>query len=234
MGSLNEHTPSTSLAVLFLAYDVAPYATYPYQLKQAVGIVLHVIENLQFRPANVFLGGDSAGANLTLALLGHIMHPHPDPIVPRLELKEEEGFRGALLISPWVNFSHAAPSFTRNQCKDCISVAVLNRWSHNYLGGRPADPYNQPLTAPEGWWDGLGAIVKKVFIVGGSNEILLDDILNLTETLKREWIGVKGGVKTVITEGEAHVVMMIDRGIGYKPEDLQMDKEIRRWLRENS
>ncbi|KAJ9645938.1 hypothetical protein H2199_002981 [Coniosporium tulheliwenetii] len=86
--SLNQHSDSPRLAALFLAYDVAPYSTYPTQLRQAALLLTHVLQTLHFRPSHILLGGDSAGANLTLALLGHILHPHPDPTIPRIELSE--------------------------------------------------------------------------------------------------------------------------------------------------
>lgn len=231
---LNKPNDSPTLATLFLAYDVAPYATYPAQLRQAALLLIHVLQTLRFRPSHILLGGDSAGANLTLALLGHILHPHPDATIPRIELSEGEVLKGALLISPWVDFSHSALSFKRNAGRDCISVGTLDRWARNYLGGAPADPYNQPLTAPEGWWSGLGRCVRKVLVVGGSDEIMFDDIVRLGEVLGREWRGRRGYLEVVVAEGEAHDVVLIDRAIGYRPEELRMDREVRRWLKENS
>jgi hypothetical protein len=40
-----------------------------------------------------------------LAVISHLMHPHPD--VP--ELKLAEPFRGILLISPWIAFDYTEP-----------------------------------------------------------------------------------------------------------------------------
>lgn len=232
--SLNQSSDPPRLAALFLPYDVAPYTTYPTQLRQAALLLIHVLQTLRFRPSHILLCGDSVGANLTLALLGHILHPHPDATIPRIELSEGEALKGALLISPWVDFSHSAPSFKRNRGKDCISVGTLDRWAGNYLSGAPADPWNQPLTAPRGWWSGLGACVRNVLVVGGSDEIIIDDIVRLGEVLGREWSGERGDLEVLVAEGEAHDVVLIDRAIGYRPEELRMDREVGRWLKERS
>jgi hypothetical protein len=36
------------------------------------------------------------------------------------------------------------------------------------------DPYSQPITAPELWWENLG--VEKMVIVAGGDEVFIDDI----------------------------------------------------------
>jgi len=195
-------------------------------------LLIHVRNALHLRPGSILLGGDSAGANLVLALLSHILHPHPDSTIPRIALQEGDALKGALLISPWVDFSHTAPSFARNKGKDCIDVRTLDRWARNYLGGAPADPYNQPLTAPRGWWSELGAWVTDVLVVAGSDEIMVDDVVRLVEVLRRDWSGGRGAVEAVVVEGEAHDVVLIDRAVGYGPEELGMDREVRRWLKE--
>jgi acetyl esterase/lipase len=197
-------------------------------------LLSHVITTLHSPSSSILLGGDSAGGNLVLALLGHILHPHPDLNIARIEFKEQDlPIKAALLISPWTKFDHSAPSFKGNGNKDAISVATLNRWARNYLGSAPADAYNQPLTAPEGWWADLRTVVGKVFVVGGGNEIMIDDIILLGEVLRREWGGDRGAVEVAVARGEAHDVVLLDRAIGYKGDELEMEREVQRWLKDN-
>lgn len=51
------------VAVLFPAYGLAPYDTWPKQLEHGVESLKYVLEELGRKPGNVMLGGDSAGAS---------------------------------------------------------------------------------------------------------------------------------------------------------------------------
>ncbi|KAF4539802.1 Alpha beta hydrolase fold protein [Lasiodiplodia theobromae] len=250
---LNNNTPggssSNSLAALVLHYDVAPFAAYPRQLAQAAQLLNHVLRSLRFAPGNVLVGGDSAGGNLTLALLSHILHPHPE--VPRVDLDpegEEDGggggdegggenrLRAAVLISPWVSFDTTTASYARNATRDMISAASVTRWATLFLGGRPTDPYNEPVDVPAGWWKGLDTkAVRDVLFLAGEYEVLLDGILNCVESVRNEW-GRGGGegqgeVACVVTEGEGHISCWVDTMWGFGKEELKMYTEMREWLR---
>jgi hypothetical protein len=48
------------------------------------------------------LGGDSAGGNLALGVLAHVIKPHPDvPLIARGEAGGEKRFKGVFVLSPW-------------------------------------------------------------------------------------------------------------------------------------
>ncbi|KAL0256877.1 hypothetical protein SLS55_007686 [Diplodia seriata] len=273
------------IAALVLHYDVAPFAAYPRQLGQAAQLLNHVLRNLRVAPRNIILGGDSAGGNLTLALLSHILHPHPDAAaVPAVELRDfstedvvagradsvAEGFSfssevsaaavegggdesrssasnnnsnnnerllAAVLISPWVSFDTTTKSYTTNRSRDMIAAAAVSRWSTLFLGGRPTDPYNEPVDVPAGWWKGLGGTVRDVLFVAGEYEVLLDGILNCAESVRNEWRpgpsggGEAGEVACVLAEGEGHVACWVDTMWGFDFEELKMYTETREWLR---
>lgn len=131
-----------------------------------------------WRKFQILIGGDSAGGNLTAALLGHLSHPNPD--VPAISLSENLG--GALLVSPWVTFSQDAAAFKRNYKKDALDPASLKVWSDNFMANAPKDNYNTPADAPAEWWKGVK--VDHIGVVGGENEILIDDIRTMTERMK--------------------------------------------------
>ncbi|OJD32075.1 lipase thioesterase family protein [Diplodia corticola] len=276
------------LAALVLHYDVAPFAAYPRQLGQAARLLNYVLRALRVPPRNVILGGDSAGGNLALALLSHVLHPHPEAAaVPRVELRDFStsgegettgradsvvagasgggvgGGRGegqedpahgaassgpaddadadaddnrllaAVLISPWVSFDTTTASFATNRTRDPITPAGLARWSTLFLGGRPTDPYNEPVDVPAGWWKGLGGrVVRDVLFVAGEYEVLLDGILNCAESVRNEWRSADGGeVACVLAEGAGHVSCWLDTMWGFGKEDLKMYTETREWLR---
>ena len=157
-----------SAAVLMLSYDLAPGAVYPRQLQQAASLLNHVLNKLEILPQNILLTGDSAGANLALSLLSHISHPHPSNTIPQVQLSAP--LRGAVLISPWISFDTSTPSFTSNKYKDCIGPIAAKQWSSAFMDcpwphTEKSDYYNQGITAPESWWEGLK--VEEVLIVAG-------------------------------------------------------------------
>jgi acetyl esterase/lipase len=128
--------------------------------------------------SQIILGGDSAGGNLTLAILSHRLHPLSG-IIP---LSNNENFKGVLLISPWVAFDQSAGSFQSNANKDYLSRAALKAWSDAFIGGAAVDNYNTPLEAEPEWWEDLPA--SEVFVTAGADEVLLDDIKECTSKLK--------------------------------------------------
>jgi acetyl esterase/lipase len=128
----------------------------------------------------IILGGDSAGANLAIALMSHILHPHP--AVPYLQLPRGKKLAGAVLLSPWVYFSNEAPSMKSNYDKDCISEDYLRASSSLFLGDAPTDNYNMPLRATSDWWQGLP--LRYMCIVAGEYEMLRDDIVAWADTVR--------------------------------------------------
>lgn len=128
----------------------------------------------------MILCGDSAGGNLVLWLLSHLLHPHPS--IPQLKLPK--AMLGAALISPWGQFDTSAPSYPRNRYKDSIDAPVLQKWSAYFMGAADPDNYNQPFLAAAGWWAGLNEVVQDVRVTAGTDEVLVDDISAFAEILK--------------------------------------------------
>jgi acetyl esterase/lipase len=208
-------TQGTDAAILLLSYDLAPEHAYPAQLKQAVEVLRYMIETEGRSPSDLTLAGDSAGGNLTLSVLSHLSHPHPD--VPPLHLSSK--LHGAILISPWCSFNVHTDSFTKNKEKDMFDGRTLSRWSAAFLGSTSpyaGDFYSEPVTAPASWWEATADVIDEVLIWGGGNEVLLDGIEEFASRFQKGF-GAKGGrVSTVITEKAAHVEMIAERILGYK------------------
>jgi acetyl esterase/lipase len=121
-------------------------------------------------------------------------HPHPD--VPKIE--STENFRGAVLLSPWVSFDISAPAMKTNQYKDCLKDVALKYWGDQFMGAAKVDPYNQPLTAPAGWW--LALNVDEILVVAGRDELLVDHIREFARKLEVKmqlpWLGDIGPWKS--------------------------------------
>ena len=186
------------VAVLMLFYALAPHQVYPYQLRQAVELLRHVCTTLNRDPKNVIIAGDSAGANLATGVLSHLMHPHPE--IPPLKLPNNGKLGSAILLAPWISFNTDWPSNTYNASKDLVSSHIGNVWSSSFLGGKPRDGYNEPLSADLGWWKGLDGVVEEILVVAGGDEVLLDSIREFARRLE----GAHEKVTVVIAEGEWH------------------------------
>ena len=167
-----------SVSFLFVAYTLVPFATYPTQFREGAEALDYVLNDLGRSPSDILLAGDSAGGNMCLALLSHLSHPSPD--VP--EVKIDSKLKALVLVAPWVSFKTEWPSMHRNLYKDIITPDSGRKWSRDYLGGHPSNPYAEALEAPAGWWE--GAKVEQLLCVAGSDEMLVDPINMWVEKYK--------------------------------------------------
>lgn len=167
------------IAVFFPVYSLAPYSRYPTQFQQAVEAVKYVTHDLGRDPKDIILSGDSAGANLCLAIISHLLHPSKD--VPKLDIGKP--FGGMILFSPWISFdTNTWPSMKYNYWRDVESHEVLNAMADNYVGGQKSDFYIEAADAPADWW--ANAPVDRTLVVAGGDEILLDSMIAWADKFK--------------------------------------------------
>lgn len=166
------------LAVLVPSYSLAPGAAYPTQLRQSVQALRHLLERTGRAPAQVMLGGDSAGGNLVMGVLSHLAHTHPS--IPPLDVSEP--LAGVVAIAPWtlIGEDHSARDIYSGG--DLITPRVDGPWSSAFLGGAPKDYFNSASVAPQSWLEAFP--VKHVLICGGGSEIMLPAIEDLAQKLK--------------------------------------------------
>ncbi|EEA25405.1 hypothetical protein TMatcc_006371 [Talaromyces marneffei ATCC 18224] len=193
------------VAVYILAYGLVTEHTnqYPTQLRQAISLLDHIINTENISPSNITLMGNSAGANLLLAVLLHLSHPNPD--VPPLNMKDDEKFAAAVAISPWCKMDTSAKSMTTNANRDVLAASALEYWGGNFLGGRLLDPWNSPLEAPAEWWTDLK--VGEILMLYGEDEIMKDD----TEILCKRVQSVHPQTTVYGLQGESHEQMAMTK-----------------------
>lgn len=167
-----------SLCFAFIQYNLAPGSRYPSQLSQCVEMLQYTLQTLGKEPSNIILAGDSAGGSLVMSVISHLLHPHPEvhPITLTGQLK------AAVVFSPWVNLTMEGSSVLQNRTQDPVSPEVMKGWTRDYLGSAPFDYYNQPILAPPEWWSGMP--VNQLLITGAAREMLADDIVQFSETIK--------------------------------------------------
>lgn len=186
------------------------------------------------------VGGDSAGGNLSAALLQHIVRPHPQ--APRITLAHP--LHSALLLSPWVSFATSWPSFESNAESDYISRKAVDRAASAYIEpGSQHDAYSEPNTSPPEWWvDVAQQAVQNVLIWGGGGEILLDGIKEFAAKVSAGFARVDPSAVLesstekrparftfIVTPKCAHDEMLIDElTLGWVKKDAA--KEVEKWL----
>ncbi|KAJ5266512.1 hypothetical protein N7478_009320 [Penicillium angulare] len=210
-----------SVAVFALTYTLAPEATYPYQLRQAVSAARYILDQPNRNPETVFFGGDSAGGNLACGVLSHMAHPHPqiEPLTPKGKIG------GAVLIAPWALLDAEHPDQVIYDGGDIISEAVAKPWASAYLGNAPRDNYTDPFNASPEWLAALPA--KEILVTGGGNEILLPVIQDFAKKLKDSF----GNAELFVGHRECHVapiyhIMLNDNS------ETEQGKKIKSWLAE--
>lgn len=240
---LNSQRTGRSVSVLFLAYTLVPEATYPTQLQEAAAMLAHLIHDLGFSPSNIILSGDSAGGNLALSLLSHILHAHPN--VPAIKL--DQGLCGVLLYSPWSGFSTAYSSYS-NEKLDMLSPVALRKWSAMLLNkANPTDPETDPGSVsgdawteaclnPASWWEGLHKVAHSIFVSFGSDEVLADPIKDLGRELKTGWVDGHGDARRVVfleAHKEAHIGPIVDIMVpGTQGKKSRTQVAIEEWYKE--
>ncbi|KAK7522179.1 Alpha/Beta hydrolase protein [Phyllosticta citriasiana] len=222
-------------AALMLHQDLAPFHPYPRQLSQAVALFNHVRTALEVPPERILIAGDSAGGNLVLELLSHVLHRHPDEAnVPAAMWNEGDCFKGTVLICPWTDpFNVEYPSMTSGVNRDCLHPASLKRWAMDWFGGAQADAYNLPISAPAGWWNGVGGIVSNVLQVCGRGDLLIDSQELFAKQFKEQWDG-QGSFEVFVEEIETHISCISDPPFGVDPQEIPTHVMMRKWLKEKA
>ena len=156
-------------------YPLAPEAPFPAGVNYALAAYQAILEG-GVEPSDVIIGGDSAGGNLALSLLGQLVAL--DAPLPA----------GVFALSPITDFTFSGDSITDNDASEVIlPPSRISEMAGMYLRDHPVnDPRASPLNAAFG-----GA--PPVWLAVGDTEILRDDSLRMAERLQVQ------GVKVTLT-----------------------------------
>ena len=126
----------TGMRVLIFNYRLSPEYIFPAALEDALTAYNYLTQN-GYRPNQISLAGDSAGANLILGL------------VQKLKATEQDMPKSMVLLSPWTDMQLRGESYETRAAVDPIHQrSLLARTAKTYLGGHdPADPLVSPLNA---------------------------------------------------------------------------------------
>lgn len=172
-----ELSKKAGAAVLAIDYRLAPETAYPGALEDCEAAWDYMIENGPEGAApatQAFIMGDSAGGNLTGALL--------------LVLRDKAGRQadGAIMMSPWLDLTQSGESWISNNETDAMlhdpglqpdgtpGPSGLSANDSYLKGTDPKDPYASPL-----FGDLTG--LPPLLILAGSQERLRDDAVRFHE-----------------------------------------------------
>ncbi len=161
------------MKVLAVDYRQPPDHEYPAPIWDTVRVYRWLLGR-GYEPHNIFIGGDSAGGNLTLVTLLKLRElglPMP---------------AGAVCISPWADLTTTGDSMHENAHHDpMIPVSLLKFLAKIYAGeNSPNDPMLSPVY---GDYTGFPPILVQV----GSTEVLLSDAHRVAEAARRANVPVQ-------------------------------------------
>lgn len=194
-----------SLSVL--EYSLAPEHKYPTQLAQAAAALRFLLQSHPM--SDIIIGGDFAGANLTLSLLAHLQEPHPKITPVSGTGAENCKLLGVIATSPRTSDKTDFPSITLNASKDYMTAEFLKDIIKNW----------QPL--PEVWagaahgdvafWSDIRA--ERVLLLVGGDELYRDGVVEAGRLMGAD--GSAGSsVELLVCPGEVHVQMGVDLILG--------------------
>jgi acetyl esterase/lipase len=169
---------ATRVRVLLPSYRLAPEHTFPAPVEDAVDVYRSLLD-AGHRPAQIILGGDSAGGNLAFSALLLVRERHyPLP-------------GGAYGLSPFVDLSLSSAAANDPDSRDPVTSPVrMKAQRDRYLAGADA---SSPLASPM-----LGELrgLPPIHIEVGSSERLVDDARRMIEQ------ALIAGVQASLTEVE--------------------------------
>jgi epsilon-lactone hydrolase len=176
--------------VAFVDYRLAPEHPFPAALDDARTVYLDLLR-IGHPVDRLLVAGDSAGGNLTLALLLRLRdegHPLPQAAIP---------------ISPWVDLPDRSGSMASNECFDWASPWMFDVWQAAYVPDNvsAADPWVSPA---RGDLTGLPPLL----LVIGSAELLYDQAMAFAKKAQAAGVDVSTHVgNDMIHNWMAHASM---------------------------
>ena len=182
--------------------DGKPVYPFPTQLIDAVAGYNYLVKDVGFAPENIIVIGDSAGGNLSVALVRYLLERKAagDADIPDVP-------SAMLLLSPWVDLEvreHAPSSSTvRNIPSDYLNIIGDDfiRATALVLGARPlsyaaSNPYISPASQSPAMGTVSFAGYPRTLIVCGGAETLQDQ----SHILHKKMVADLGGEKVRLVE----------------------------------
>ena len=185
-------------------YRMPPEAPYPAGLDDCIAAYRTLLK--RYKPENIIVGGGSAGANLAAALA--------------LRARDEGlPLPAALVLStPELDLTESGDSFEVNRTVDVVLGGSLMASNLLYAAGHDlAHPYLSPL------FGDFSKGFPPTFLQAGTRDLFLSNAVRMHRALLK----AKVPVELHIFEGMPH------GGFGGAPEDMELEAETVRFVREH-
>jgi epsilon-lactone hydrolase len=158
----------THYRAISIEYRLAPENPYPAALDDCYQVYRECLK--RYQPENIILGGESAGGNLTIALLMRLR----DEGIPLPKV--------AFVSSPCLDQTYSLTSHYENEVVDIsLTLGDMKKFTYNYTKNSPNIDLTHPYVSPlYGDMKGLPPII----IFAATDEILVDDSRNLYNKLQ--------------------------------------------------
>jgi acetyl esterase/lipase len=182
-------------------YRMPPEYPYPSSLDDCVASYLALLK--EHSPAEIVVGGASAGGNLAPALILRARDEgHPLPAA-------------AVLLTPEVDLTESGDSFQTNLGIDNVLTESLMSANLLYAGGQDlTDPYLSPL------FGDFSKGFPPTLLASGTRDLFLSNTVRMHRALRAADI-----------RAELHIVEAAPHGgFGGSPEDKALDREVRQFI----
>ncbi|WPH02270.1 Hypothetical protein R9X50_00512600 [Acrodontium crateriforme] len=182
---------------------------FPAALQDAISAYRYLIDEVKIPAARIVVGGDSAGGNLTLALLRYLTEYGSVVGLPQPAC--------AWLWSPWVSpgrsLNSEAFDGSPNASTDYVTAAFGQWGAESYL---PAPSSGIDLDSPYiNFYDHTFATSTPLYISTGECEVLYHDDVKLVEDFAK----VKGNkVQLQVEEHCVHDIILAGKLVGFEKE----------------
>lgn len=178
---------SNKMVIISVNYRLAPEVPFPGALDDCEAVFASVITDTNeynINSSQLFLGGDSAGGNLAMAL------------VQRLK-KQKYSIQGLVLLAPWLDMKlEKYASYNVLAPKDIVMDAAFLAYARaSYVGFRD---WSNPLVSPI--LCDLNSLPPTIIVVGDEDP-LVDQTIDLRATISLE---KKTDINIKVIEGMPH------------------------------
>lgn len=203
------------VAVAALQYTLCPVARYPEQLRQACGVLRFLLQR-GIRPADIIIGGDSAGGTLIAEVLQHLIQPHP--AIEPIQLREP--FAAAFMVSPLLDGRVDSASYRDNEAVDMVSPELILTVSEEMFrstSSMSAKEMRAMAFSMEGdlaWTSQLESVTKSLYITAGRQEVFRDAIVAFAENVRQQCPGLD---LTFEAANEVHDGILLEFMLNQRP-----------------